>query len=96
MLSCAGRHDVLLHTPPVDEPSDKAIVPFARGGEVIVGTILGIGITGIVVVAVGLVCISVISIVVLKLAVFRQGRHSRFFASSVSISVASSLIFIAL
>mmetsp|Transcript_14817 Transcript_14817/g.26917 ORF Transcript_14817/g.26917 Transcript_14817/m.26917 type:complete len:250 (+) Transcript_14817:865-1614(+) len=63
------------------------VLPFARSGEVVVGTVLGIGVIavcvvvgiGIVVVAVGLVCIIVIIIVVLiKLTLFRRGHHGRF------------------
>ena len=53
----------------------KAVVPFARGSEVVVGTVLGIGVIGIIMVAVDLVCIIVMVIVVLELAIFRRGCH---------------------
>ena len=52
----------------------KAIVPFTRGGKLVIATVLGIVTTDIIgiVVAVGLVCIIGIIIVVLKLEIFRE------------------------
>ena len=69
----------------------KAVVPFARGSEVVVRTVLGIGVIGIVMVAVGLVCIIVIIIVVLKLANFRRVLHGRMLVASASISVLNAI-----
>ena len=74
----------------------EAIVSFARGSELVIGTILGVGVIGIVIVAVGLVCIIVIIIVLLMLVIFRQGHPGQILVTSVSISVALSVIIIVL